>query len=1080
MNLTKLLISRPLLTTMVFAGIAVLGVVAAVRLPVSELPNVEFPAVVVQLTYPGANSTTVREQITKPVQEAVAEVNGISELTAVSAAGSSVVIAQLDSGTDVDTVAGDISQAVSRVQRRLPDEAQSPVITKANPFVSPLLVVSYTGASAQQLQTLVDQTIQPRLQLVSGVGRIQVTGGLGTQVTVDIDPQLLVARNVSLTQVVQAVTAQNIDLSAGILATGDLDTQLTVDAQTTAESLSGLVVATVGGAPVHLGELGQVKEQPAEANSASNLNGTPAVSVAVTARDGANALETAGAVRAALDDIDKDLPAGVTRTVTSDQTVYTKAALSATVLDLVLAILLASLIILVFLQSLRQTFIVLVAIPTSLLATALMMYFLHFSLDIISLLAMSLLIGILVDDAIVVIENITRHLGMGKSPAQAAYDGRVEIGAAALALTLTDVIVFLPVIFTSGIVGQILFEFGVTVVVATLFSLLVSFTLTPMLSAHWLRHRPAAGAQRLTRRVGDRLQRGERAMRNGYGRALRACLRSRPAVLAIGVLALVLSAGLILTGRVGTDYVPDADTGVINVAAQLPPGTSLATTSSALTGLAKRISAEVPGVTSVFATAGGGGLGRDDSGSLTVNLVTRDHREQSIEELQRQVLVIALQVPGMIANATIPNPFVTPGSAGLPVILRGPDLDTLRDLADQVMAQLRRYPTLNRIQSTATLAAPSWNITIDQDRARSLGLTSQQIGAAVAAAVGGTDVTTVQSSTGVDVPIHVSVTGADEMSEADLMALPIGLAGAASTGNGAGSGSTGTGNGAAAGAGSGSNGAGNASVPVTLGQVATVSHGTAPEVINDYAQQPQVTVRAAAAQGVALSEAQADITSAMANVPLPPGYDFIVGGEAAQQRKTLGPLLFTLLLAPLLIYMLLAALYESLVLPLSVLLALPLATVGAFGALALAGATLNMMSLIGLLMLIGLISKNAILLVDYTETLRRRGLARHEAVVEAATTRLRPILMTSATMVVAMLPMALLAEPGSEYRSPMALVIVGGMTTSTFLTLIIVPTLYTYLDSARETIRRRRRRHRPEPGEIEKPTIELPAVPAVQ
>jgi HAE1 family hydrophobic/amphiphilic exporter-1 len=869
---------------------------------------------------------------------------------------------------------------------------------------------------------------------------------------VDIDPQLLVARNVSLTQVVQAITAQNIDLSAGRLAIGGLDTQLTVDAQTTAATLTDMVVATVGGAPVRLGELGRITEGPAKANSASNLNGTPAVSIAVTAREGANALETANQVRAALDDIDDNLPPGVERIITSDQTVYTRAALSATVLDLVLAILLASVIILIFLQSLRQTLIVLVAIPTSLLATMLLMYFLDFSLDIISLLAMSLLIGILVDDAIVVLENITRHLGMGKSPAEAAYDGRMEIGAAAMALTLTDVIVFLPVVFTSGIVGQILFEFGVTVVVATLFSLLVSFTLTPMLSAHWLRQRPADAARGLGARLGARIHRGEQRVVDGYGRLLRSCLRSRQAVLAVGVLALILSAGLVLTGRVGTDYVPDADTGVVTVNAQLPPGTSLETTSGALTGLAQQIGAEVPGVTSVFATAGGGGLGRDDSGTLTVNLVPADEREQDIEEIQRQVLTVVLQVPGMIATANIPNPFVTPGGAGLPVILRGPDLETLRDLAGQVMTELRQEDELGRVQSTATLAAASWNIVIDQERARGFGLTSQQVAAAVSAAVAGSDVTTVQSSTGVEVPIHVSVTGASEMGEAELMALPIGQK--TTTGQND----------------SSQNGEGSQAAAVTLGQVATVTHGTAPEVINDYAQQPQITVRAAAASGVALSEAEAAIDGAMARVALPPGYDYIVGGEAAQQRNTLGPLLFTLILAPLLIYMLLAALYESLVLPFSVLLALPLATVGAIGALALAGATLNMMSLIGLLMLIGLVSKNAILLVDYTETLRGRGMARLEAVVEAARTRFRPIVMTSVTMIVAMLPMAVLAEPGSEYRAPMALVIVGGMSSSTLLTLIVVPTLYTYLDSAREAVRRRRASRRP----TDTPTVEIP------
>lgn len=1059
MNLTRLLIGRPLLTSMAFAVVAVLGLVAAFRLPISELPRIEFPAVVVQTTLPGANSTAVREQVTKPVQQAVGQVGNVSELTAVSAAGSSVVIAQLDSGTDVDAVASDISQAVSRVQRRLPEGTVSPVISRANPFAAPLLVVAYTGASAQQLDRLVTQSVQPRLQLVSGVGAVSVSGGVTTEVRVDVDAQLLAARHVTLTQITQAVTAQNVDVAAGSLTAGGTTTQLTVDARTTAESLADLVVATAGGAPVRLGEVAKVTEAPAPATSTSSLDGDPTVALSITARDGANALRTAADVRAALDDLDAQLPPGVTRTVTGDRTVYTTAALSATVLDLVLAILLAGLVILIFLQSLRQTLIVLVAIPASLLATSLMMYFLEFSLDIISLLALSLLIGVLVDDAIVVIENITRHLRMGKSPAQAAYDGRMEIGAAAAALTLTDVIVFLPIVFTAGIVGQVLLEFGLTIVVATLFSLLVSFTLTPMLSARWLRHRPVTAARRLGTRLGAGLRGAGGALGGWYQRVLTGCLRHRPTVLALGALTGVLSVGLITTGRLGTDYVPVADTAVINLSAQLPPGTSLGTTSRVLIDLAGRIRAEVPGVTSVYAGAGGGGLGRADTGTLIVNLVPAEERAESINEVQRRVTATALTIPGLVPVATVPNPFVAPGGSGLPVILRGPDLDTLRELSGAAVAELRGLPSLTRVQSTAAQAAPSWNVDIDQAQARRLGLTSQQVAAAVATAVDGHDVTTAQVSAGLEVPIRVTVAGADRLDEDALLALPVGQIGENAAGRG-GDNAAGQGgeNAVRQGGTATAGGTGDGDAPVaavTLGQVARISHGTAPVVINDYAQQPQVTVRANAAPGVPLSRAEDDVRAAMARLALPPGYDYVLGGEAQQQRNALGPLLFTLLLAPVLIYMLLAALYESLVLPLSVLLALPLATVGAFGALVLAGASLNMMSLIGLLMLIGLVSKNAILLVDYAETLRKHGLDRGEAVLTAARTRLRPIVMTTVTMVVAMLPMAVLAAPGSEYRAPMALVIVGGLLTSTVLTLIVVPVLYTYLDAAREALRRR-------------------------
>ena len=1038
MNLTKVLIGRPILTTMLFGVIAILGLLVAVRLPISELPKIDFPAVVVQVGYPGADSNTIEQQVTKPVEQAVGQVNGITQLTAVSATGSSTVIAQMDTGIDVDTVASDMSQAVSRIGRQLPDGTTSPIITKANPYASPLLVISYSGASAQQLYNLVTQTVQPNLQLIPGVGGISVNGGLATQVNVVLDPRLLAARGISVNQVTQAITAQNVNLSGGTVTSGPTATQVTTGGQGTTAGLNDLVIGSTGGAPVHLNEVGTVTEGPADASRTSDLDGNPSVSLAITARDGANAITTADQIQDELTKLDPEIPAGMTRTVVSDQTKFTKAALSATVEDLILAVILASLVILVFLQDLRQTVIVLIAIPTSLLATALMMYFLHFSLDIMSLLALSLLIGILVDDAIVVIENITRHLQMGKRPADAAYEGRMEIGAAAVALTLTDVIVFLPMVFTGGVIGQILLEFGVTIVVATLFSLLVSFTVTPVLSALWLRQRPLDGARRVFGRVGDGLARGEQKVIRGYRRMLRASLHYRPWTMALGVLAVVLSAGLITTGRLGVDYVPEQDAGVINVNAQLPPGTSLDTTGAVLTQLSNKIRTNIPGVADVYATAGGGLLGTN-TGTLTVDLVPKAQRGESIDDTTKRITAVALGIPTLLTFASVPNPLVPPTSSGLPVIIRGPDLNVLNQLAGQAANRLRVLDSLSRVQSTASAAGPGWSIQINQDQARTLGLTSQQVAQAVATAISGTDVTTIQTSGGLDEPLHVSVQGGAHFTADQLLALPVGQTTAPA------------GSPAAASA---------SSASIALGQVATIVHGTAPVVINDYAQQPQVTIRTAVAQGVPLSRAELDVDQAMSAVVLPTGYSYLLGGEAQQQSTTLGPLLLTLALAPLLIYMLLAALYESFVLPFTVLLTLPLATVGAFGALVLAHNTLNMMSLIGLLMLVGLVSKNAILLVDYTETRRARGESRTTAVVEAAGTRIRPILMTSLVVVIAMLPIALISAPGSEYRAPMALVLVGGLSTSTLLTLFFVPALYTYLDAGRERIRGRRSRRR--------------------
>lgn len=1037
---TRVAIRRPVLVTMAFAALALLGVVAAFRLPVTELPNVNFPAVTIVTGVPGANSQTVEQYVTVPIEQSLQGITGISQIDGTSVAGTSRVVVQLDSATDVTAATNQISQAVGSIGRRLPTGASTPSITQTNPYATPLLTVNFSGQDAQQLYSTVTSIAEPRLQLVSGVGQISLNGGVQTNARVALDPALLAARNVTVTEVDQALSSSTSQVSAGTITNGSIGTSVvTTSAATNLAELPHIVVGTNDGAPVTLGEVATITQAPSAKQTTSELDGKPNVSLTITAQDGANAIATEDAVKAELTVLQAELPRGVRTVVTSDSTTFTRASLSATAEDLVLAIILASLVILLFLQSLRETLIVLVAIPTSLLTTVLAMYAFGFSLDVVSLLAFSLLIGILVDDAIVVLENITRHLDAGERAPDAAYNGRTEIGAAAVALTLTDVVVFLPVVFASGVTGQILLEFGVTIAVASVVSLAVSFTLTPMLAARWLASRAATGgtaARQRGRRLAAAARGGVTRLTQAYERLLRATLRARPAVLLVAAAAAATSVLLVTTARLPSAYVPAEDTGMVNVTARVPTGSSLEATNQDLQRLGALVRRHVAGVTAVSTTASALG-----GGKMIVDLVPKGDRPESASAAAQAISRLALTIAGMRANATVPNPLVPPGGSGLQVIIRGADPNTVDSLANAASGPLGRLPELGQVLDTANQATASYDVRVDQAAAAQLGVTQQEVAATLATAVGGSQEGTIGTSQGTQEPIEVQLADPN-LSMDQLLALPVATTGTRVSGATPAAGSTGTGSSA------------SLAVPVTLGQVATVTNGTAPLTITDYNGLPQATVRASIATTSTTAQAVAAVRTAMSSVHFPAGYDYLITGANQQQSTAFAPLETALALSPLLVYMLLAALYESLVLPFCVLLAVPLATAGAFCTLVWSGQTLNLFSLIGLLMLIGLVSKNAILLVDRAEHHRRRGLPAVDAVIAAARTRLRPILMTTITVVIAMLPIALVSSAGSEDRTPMALVLVGGMTSSTLLTLVVVPTFYTYLDALRRRLRR--------------------------
>ena len=1018
MNLTEVAIRRPLTVWMVVLAAMLMGAIAYTRLPVRRLPHVTFPFVQVVVTDPGASPQDMRTLVTDPLQTALQGVSGIQTMTGISEEGVARIALAFDSSTALATDANGVAQAVDGVARLMPPGASAPSIIQADPNAVPIMDVALGGPlSSAQLYDLATLVVQPALQAVPGVASALVVGGRQPQVHVTVDPAALAAYQVSLPQLEAAIASNNASLPGGTVThQGQTISVRTRGYFQSLASLERLAVGGRGAQTVRLRQVASVRTGTAPATTIDRLDGRPAVALQVVAQSTANALAVDHAVRAALATLGGHLPEGVQLHVVGDTTISTRQADAAVRTDLVLAVLLAGLVLTLFLHNLRNTAIVLLAIPASLISTFLVMYFLHFSLDDISLMALSLLIGILVDDSIVVLENITRHRRMGKDPSRAAMDGRMEIGGAALAITLTDVVVYAPMGFVSGVVGEVFHEFGLTIVAATLISLLVSFTFTPMLAARWSAPLDMPAGAWLTT-FGRAWDRGFARLADGYAHVLHRVLRRRPLVLLLAAGALVASVALVASGAVPTGLVPTGDPGVYDATLTMPVGTSLPVTAQVVDAVAARVR-RLRGVTDVFTTVGaGGGFGNLPStnvGQMTVDLLPKTRRHLPIAATVADTAAMAQDYPGLQMATTIPSAFFGGGVRPVTTVLQGPSLTELQQLAARLVSLERTSPLLRQVQSSALPAAPQWSVQVARSRADYLGVSAQAIGQTVASAVGGLTASEYRAAAlPAQEPIVVQLRHGTALTRSEIAAIPVGVAGGQ---------------------------------VVPLGEVATVQQGFGPQQIDEQNGMLQVQVNASLAPGVKLGTAARAVAGLVRQLNLPAGYVAVPGGLLLQQRQVFLPLVGAFVLSVLLIYMLMTALYESALQPLAIILSLPLATFGALLGLWVAGLSLDMYALIASIMLMGLVAKNAILLIDYTNTLRGRGLALAEALAESGRARLRPVLMTTATMVMAMLPLVLNNGPGSSTRQPTAVVLIGGLLTSTLLTLLVVPVLYSYLE----------------------------------
>ncbi|MFI5267223.1 MAG: efflux RND transporter permease subunit, partial [Chloroflexota bacterium] len=775
-----------------------------------------------------------------------------------------------------------------------------------------------------------------------------------------------------------------------------------------------------------LRDVAEVLDTTAFQSSYLRLNGDPAIGMSITVQSGVNAIKVATTIRDTLTALQGSMGAnGVKFTIVNDQSVFTRAAVDDVQRNLYLAILLTACVLMVFLHTLRNTLMVLVAIPTSLISTFFVMYLLGFNLDTMSLMALALLIGILVDDSIVVLENINRHLAMGEKSWDAALNGRSEIGLAAIAITFTDVVVYTPIAFMTGNIGQLFREFGLTIVAATLFSLLVSFTLTPMLASRLLKGEslehiagrgPWAALTRWWERGFSRVGRGYRWL---LERALN--VRWLPVLVSFGMLALVIS--FIPLHVVGTEFVPQEDDNLFNVNIQMPVGTALAATDMAVRQVEGQI-LKMPEVKSAYVNVGGGGFGggSEQNASIAVGLVDKSKRRASVFELVTRVRQMGASIPGMQLRTSVPSPLVGGGGSPIGLFIGGQDYGQLQALTNQVIDIVQNTPGAIEVRTTRIAPAPEFRAVVDTERAADQGITAQTIANTLQTAVEGLVVSELRPTGQNQVDINLQLKGAENLTPDQLAALPV------LTTKG---------------------------TVIRLDQVASIVRSSSPSQIARYNRQRAIEVQGNVS-GRSVGDVLRDIQAQTSKLTLPVGYTMTLTGQGSHLNVAFAALAQALALSIVLMYMLMVALYESLIYPFAVIICLPVALVGAFFGLIVAGDTINIFSMIGMIMLVGLVAKNAILLVDYTNTLRNRGVSRREALLEAGPTRLRPILMTTMTLVFAMLPLALKLGAGAESRSPMAVVVLGGMISSTLLTLVLVPCAYTYLDDLQTFLTRRR------------------------
>ena len=1011
-------IRRPVFTTMLMLGLVVLGIFGYRRLAIDQFPEVDIPVVSVQTVYAGASSETVEREVTRRLEEAFNPVKGVDRITSISLEGVSQVTVEFDLGVDVDVASQDVRAKIEGIRRDLPEDIESPIVQKFDPSAQPImsLALSSNTQPIDQLTSLADDTIRRRLESAAGVGEIRIAGGLEREIRINLIPARLQALGITVPEVMAALQRQNIEVPAGRVESGATEQLVRVTGRITDPAqFAEVIVVTRNGQTVRVKDVASVETGTEEERSVALVDNQRAVSLDVLKVSGANTVDVADAVTAEIERVQKTLPAGTTLSIIRDNSVQIRQSVSDVIHELLLGALLTIIIVMLFLNDWKATAITSLALPVSVVSSFILMNVLGFTLNMLTLMALSLSIGILIDDAIVVIENIVRHREKGEDHFTASGRGTQEIFLAVVATTLSIVAVFVPVAFMGGIIGRFFFQFGLTVAWAVLVSLFVSFTLTPMLSAWWGVNPHVGGAHGnlITRTIG-RFNTWFDRQANRYRGISTWALNHRKSTL--GIAAASLIGAFMLFPFIGGGFMPESDDSEFNVAFKTPEGSSLGHTREKGEQIIAALST-IDGVDYAYTTIGAGATGTVNNGSIYVKLTKPTERDIS----QNEMMVVArnklTQLHGVevqvLASGGLGGPV-----APLQVEIRGPDVRELQRISDVAAAAIKKIPGIADVTSSLGAPKPEYRINVNRDVANQIGVDISQIAASIRPLLAGQTATRWEDPTGEERDVVVQVPRSMRTSVADLASIPVAT----------------------------SERVNDIARIVPLADIATIEAGTAPSQIDRKDLERVASIGGNITPGLSISEASSAIQTELDKIPMPAGYSVRLGGETEQLAETAGYVLEAIALAVILIFLILASQFESFTQPFAIMLSLPLSLVGVLLALLVTGSTMNMMSMIGVIMLMGLVTKNAILLVDNANERRAAGLPRFEALVEAGAVRLRPIMMTTLAMIAGMVPIALALGEGGGFRAPMARAVIGGLITSTMLTLLVVPVAYTYFD----------------------------------